>query len=78
MENFHAVMLDETGCEFGHTFRAADRAAAYDELRDMFPESRCIQLESQDDTRRRQERIEREIQMEMDGEVPPGYFDDRY
>ena len=78
MEKFHAVMLDETGCEFGCTFSAVDREAAYEELRDMFPESRCVQLESQDDTRRRQERIEREIQMEMNGEVPPGYFDDRY
>ena len=78
MTRFHAVMLDETGCEFGCTFTATDRAAAYDELRDMFPESQCVQLESQEDTRRRQERIEREIQMEMDGDVPPGYFDDRY
>jgi len=75
---YHAVMLDETGCEFGAGVEAASRDEAYDELRDMYPESRIVQLESPEDTRRRQERIEREIQMEMDGDVPPGYFDDRY
>ena len=74
----HAVMIDETGCEFGHTFHAANRAEAWDEIQEMFPESHCVQLESDADTTAREERIMREIQMEMDGEVPPGYFDERY
>lgn len=75
---FHAVLMDETGCEFGHTFTASNREEAWDEIYDMFPESRCVQLESDDDTRKREARIQRQIQMEMDGEVPPGYFDERW
>ena len=78
MTQYHAVLLDETGCEFGHTSTAASRDEAWDEIREMFPESQCVQLESPEDTRRRQDRIEREIQMEMDGDVPLGYFDERY
>ena len=75
---FHAVLMDETGCEFGHTFTANSREEAWDEIDDLFPESRCVQLESDEDTRKREARIQRQIQMEMDGEVPPGYFDDRW
>lgn len=78
MTKFHAVMLDETGCEFGVGVTADNRADAYDQLREDYPESRCIQLESPEDTRHREERMMREIQMEMDGDVPPGYFDERY
>ena len=75
MTQYHAVLLDETGCEFGHTFEASSREEAWDEINDMFPESRCVQLESPEDTRKREDRIQRQIQMEMDGDVPPGYFD---
>lgn len=46
MVQFHAVMIDETGCEFGHTFEAANRDAAYDELDELFPESRVDELKT--------------------------------
>lgn len=54
MTHFHAVMLDETGCEFGAGVEAPDRETAYDKLRDDYPESSIVQLESPDDTRRRE------------------------
>lgn len=57
MINYHAVMLDETRCEFGHSFRAATRAEAWAYVQENFPESRCIQLEDDDDTRRREAAI---------------------
>ena len=49
MTQYHAVMVDETGCEFGYTFNAADRHAAWDYLDEQFPESRCVQLEDPTD-----------------------------
>ena len=57
MTNFWAVMLDETGCEFGVGVRARTRFAAYEQLREDYPESSCIQLESPEDTRKREARI---------------------
>jgi hypothetical protein len=48
-------MMDETGCEFGHTFHAPDREAAWDYVHEQFPESRCVQLEDPDDSRRREQ-----------------------
>lgn len=66
MTQYHAVMLDETGCEFGHTITATDREAAYDELRYMFPESQCVQLESPEDTAARERAIYARIAAEYD------------
>lgn len=57
MTTFHAVMTDETGCEFGATVVARSRAAAYAKLREDYPESYCSQLESPTDTRRREKRL---------------------
>jgi hypothetical protein len=54
MTQYHAVMLDETGCEFGHTFNATCREAAWAYVKEEFPESRCVQLEDPDDSRRRE------------------------
>lgn len=51
---FHAVMIDETGCEFGVTLDAVDRDAAWDYLDDRYPESRVDQLESDADTLERE------------------------
>ena len=65
MTRFWAVMLDETGCEFGAGVEAANKADAYDELREMYPESRCIQLESPADTAEREMRMYQRIQAEM-------------
>jgi len=51
---FHAVMIDETGCEFGADIEALDRASAREGLRDNYPESRIAQLESPEDTAERE------------------------
>lgn len=56
MIEFHAVMVDETGCEFGATIRAASRNEAWDKAREDYPESRCVQLESPEDTAKREKR----------------------
>ena len=66
MTQYHAVLLDETGCEFGHTFTAADREEAWDKIREMFPESQCVQLESPEDTARRERRMYERIAAEYD------------
>lgn len=65
---FHAVMLDETGCEFGHTFDADNREAAYEYLEDNFPESRCVQLESPEDTAERERRMYEQLEREEMGD----------
>ena len=54
MIKFHAVMIDETGCEFGVDLEATSRAQALDILREDYPESQCDQLESPEDTRVRE------------------------
>lgn len=69
MNHFHAVMIDETGCEFGVGVVADTREAAYDKLAEDYPESRVAQLESPVDT------IERENAM-MDHISRGGDWDD--
>jgi len=66
MTQYHAVLIDETGCEFGHTFTAASRDEAWDEIREMFPESQCVQLESPEDTARREQAIYARVAAEYD------------
>lgn len=43
MQKYHAVMLDETRCEFGVDFES-DNPMEY--LAENYPESRCVQLET--------------------------------
>jgi hypothetical protein len=50
MTKYHAVMLDETGCEFGVELEADSREDAYEQLEDDYPESNCVQLESRADS----------------------------
>jgi hypothetical protein len=61
---FHAVFLDETGCEFGATIIAANKADAYETAREQYPESRCVQMESPEDTAAREKRIYDQCLME--------------
>jgi hypothetical protein len=69
MTKFHAVMIDETGQgEFGVTFEAKTRAKAYDYLHENYPESRCDQLESPADTRKRERRIYEQAERAYNGE----------
>lgn len=65
---FHAVMVDETGCEFGADVEAPDRETAYDRLREDYPESRVAQLESPEDTLRREMATYEVVRREIDGD----------
>ena len=48
---YHAVMLDETGVgEFGVDVEAETKEEAQAILNEDYPESRCVQLESPEDT----------------------------
>lgn len=67
MIDFHAVMIDETGCEFGVSFRAETRAAAYEYLQENYPESRCDQLEDPQQTADREQEIYRRSMAALDG-----------
>jgi hypothetical protein len=69
MTTFHAVMVDETGCEFGVGVTAGTRMAAYAKLRDDYPESRCVQLESPKDRAKRERALQAWEQRCYDGEV---------
>lgn len=64
MIQYHAVMKDETGCEFGVTFKALDKDHAHEILRDDYPESRCVQLEDEDDTEAREEAMWNRVRRE--------------
>jgi hypothetical protein len=55
--HYWAVFLDETGCEFGAGCYASTRTEAYEKLSESYPESRIVQLESPEDTQRREEMI---------------------
>ena len=57
MTQYHAVILDECGDEFGVTVSASSRDEAYDKVRDSYPENRgIVQLESPSDTAAREAR----------------------
>jgi hypothetical protein len=73
MVKFWAVMLDETGCEFGVGVEAETREDAYNQLEEDWCESRCVQLESPEDTTRREQAMYDRINRELDG-----YGDDDY
>jgi hypothetical protein len=64
--HYHAVMLDETGHgEFGVEVYAESRDAARLWLLEEYPESRCIQLESDEERDERVERIWKEAERSM-------------
>lgn len=67
--NFHAVLMDETGCEFGADIAAPSRDEAYDRLRENYPESRVVQLEAPEDTARREAAIYARISAEQDDDA---------
>lgn len=54
MIKFHAVMIDETGCEFGVDLEADSREEAYDQLEENYPESNVAQLESEAESSKRE------------------------
>lgn len=74
MTAYWAVLLDETGCEFGAGVTASDKAAAYDYLRENYPESRVVQVESPEDRRERERAIEAQVLREVYGD----YWDEDF
>ena len=72
LTRYHAVMLDETRCEFGVSFTAATRTKAYEYLEENHPESRCVQLETPAQARERERRLYEWSDRLCNGEV----FDD--
>ena len=75
MTQYHAVMLDETQCEFGVTFEAANRQEAYDSLAEMYPESRVVQLEDPEQRASREQATYEYVQRCLDD---PYYDIDHY
>jgi len=75
MFSFHAVMLDETGCEFGVSIYSASHADAAEQLAEDYPESRIVQLETTGQSRQREADLYHRLQREMDGEQPPYDWD---
>lgn len=67
MIQFHAVLLDETGCEFGADIEASTHYEAEGLLRERYPESRVVQLESPEDTTAREAALYARISAEIDG-----------
>ena len=65
---YHAVMIDETGCEFGASVTADDKGEAIDMLREDYPESAIAQIESPHDTREREAAMMRRLEDEMNGD----------
>lgn len=68
MTHYHAVLTDETGCEFGAGVEAATREEAYEYFEENYPESRVVQLESPADTAERERAMYARIDAEMNGE----------
>jgi len=66
MIRYHAVMVDETGCEFGATFEAKDRNQAFHYVYENYPESRCVQMESPEDTAKREQDTYDRMSAELD------------
>jgi hypothetical protein len=61
-------MIDETGCEFGVSLEAETRDKAYEELEEMYPESRVDQLEDEEQTRERERLIYERANAEYEGD----------
>jgi len=76
MENYHAVMLDETGCEFGVDVKAVSYDDARDKLREDYPESRCVQLETPEDALERERSYLAEFDEMNSDEDGDDYYND--
>lgn len=70
---FHAVMLDETRCEFGVDFDADNHDEASDYLQENYPESTCIQLEDSNQSAERERQMYLSI---LDDDYYPDDYDD--
>jgi hypothetical protein len=74
MVYFHAVFVDETGCEFGAGCHANSHEEAEEILSENYPESRIVQLESPNDTAAREAETYARVLRELDDDYD--YEDD--
>jgi len=59
MTTYHATLKGEEGTEFVHSFTARNRKVAWEWIAAMYPESRCLQLETQSQVDKTNSRIYR-------------------
>jgi hypothetical protein len=78
MTRFWGVFLDETRCEFGAPIEAETKEEAWRIAAEDYPESKCVQLESPQDTVDREKLMYERIQSEMDGYDDYQVADDAY
>ena len=45
MTTFHAILIDETGCEFSEYIESCNASEAYEELQGDYPESSVVRVE---------------------------------
>ena len=64
--NYHAVMMGEDGMEFGEDVKANSYDEAETLLRDDYPESQILYLESSQDAVKRELRIYNDAMAEQD------------
>lgn len=76
MTYYHAVFVDETGCEFGAGCEASSREQARTMLEENYPESRIVQLESPEDTREREAAIYARVSADYDDDYDSTDDDD--
>ena len=76
MTRFWGVFLDETRCEFGAPIEAETKEEAWRIAAEDYPESKCVQLESPQDTIDREKLMYERIQSEMDGYGDVDYGDE--
>lgn len=72
----HAVMIDETGCEFGVEVYADSKDEAIRILGSIFPESYVDQIKTMADIRKREADIAAEIRSEGDWDDLDFNYDD--
>lgn len=70
MPKYHAVMIDETGCEFGASVTTANDSAAREALREDYPESRIDEL--------RTDEQQAQIQWEREQRAANDYWDPQH
>jgi len=74
MTRYWGVFLDETRCEFGAPIEAETKEEAWRIAAEDYPESKCIQLESPEESAAREAETYRRVSEEMDEEM--GYYDE--
>lgn len=75
MPKYHAVMIDETGCEFGVEIECATKSDAIEQLEDDYPESRIDQILSHGESDQREREMYAHIEAggDWDDEGRPFY-----